>query len=80
MVGPFKFFGSTTVGERGQIVLPVNLRKKLGIKAGDKLLVLGTGRAHPGGVFLVKGEVLSNMMVKFEQSITQILNEVNDEK
>jgi AbrB family looped-hinge helix DNA binding protein len=35
------FFGSATVGERGQIVLPISLRKKYQIRAGDKLIVVG---------------------------------------
>ena len=34
------FFGTVTVGERGQIVIPVEAREALGIKAGDKLLVM----------------------------------------
>lgn len=33
------FFGSATVGERGQIVIPAQARTALGIKPGDKLLV-----------------------------------------
>ena len=75
MVAHFKFFGSTTVGERGQIVLPVKLRKKLKINPGDKLLVLGSGHTDSGGVFLVKGEVLTDIMVRLEKNISQILKE-----
>jgi len=36
-----KFYGSTTIGERGQIVLPVKLRKDFNLKKGDKLIVAG---------------------------------------
>jgi AbrB family looped-hinge helix DNA binding protein len=36
-----KFYGSVTVSERGQIVIPTDARKDLGIKSGDKLLVFG---------------------------------------
>jgi AbrB family looped-hinge helix DNA binding protein len=36
-----KFYGSVTVSERGQIVIPVEARKNFGIKTGDKLLVFG---------------------------------------
>jgi len=36
-----KFYGSVTVSERGQIVIPADARKDFGIKAGDKLLVFG---------------------------------------
>lgn len=37
-------FGMVKVGERGQVVIPKQARKVYGIKAGDKLLVLGDGR------------------------------------
>lgn len=43
-----EFFGSATVGERGQIVIPAEARQKLDIKPGDKLLIfsgLHRGRA-----------------------------------
>ncbi len=36
-----KFYGSVTVSERGQIVVPSDARKDFGIKPGDKLLVFG---------------------------------------
>jgi AbrB family looped-hinge helix DNA binding protein len=36
-----KFYGSVTVSERGQIVIPVDARKDFNIKTGDKLLVFG---------------------------------------
>ena len=35
------FYGSVTVSERGQIAIPAQARRDLGIGAGDKLLVLG---------------------------------------
>lgn len=33
------FYGTTTLGERGQAVIPAEARKALKLKAGDKLLV-----------------------------------------
>jgi len=36
-----KFYGSVTVSERGQIVIPTDARKDFNISAGDKLLVFG---------------------------------------
>jgi len=36
-----KFYGSVTVSERGQIVIPIDARKDFGIETGDKLLVFG---------------------------------------
>jgi len=41
MNGIFKgrTYGPVTVGERGQLVIPAELRKALGIKSGDQLMV-----------------------------------------
>ncbi len=36
-----KFYGSVTVSDRGQIVIPAEARKDFNIKTGDKLLVFG---------------------------------------
>lgn len=39
--GRKKFYGSVTVSERGQVVIPAEARKDFGIEVGEKLLVLG---------------------------------------
>ena len=38
-----QFYGTTTLGEKGQIVIPAEARKTMGIKKGEKLLVFGMG-------------------------------------
>lgn len=38
-----QFFGTTTLGEKGQIVIPAEAREAMGIKKGEKLLVFGMG-------------------------------------
>jgi len=75
MFGKPEFYGNTTVGERGQIVLPADLREKFKIKPGDKLLVLGGEEMGSWGVLLVKAEVLSLMLERFGESIEQIAKE-----
>lgn len=35
-------YGSVTVGAKGQYVIPVEARKKLGIEPGDQLLIFGS--------------------------------------
>jgi AbrB family looped-hinge helix DNA binding protein len=54
------FFGSATVGERGQIVIPAEARKKYNISPGDKVLVIG----HPSGsgVVICKIDEMRDMM------------------
>lgn len=37
-----EFYGSATVGERGQIVIPAPARQKLNIRPGDRLLVFSS--------------------------------------
>ena len=36
-----KFYGSVTVSERGQVVIPADARKDFNIRTGDRLLVFG---------------------------------------
>ena len=37
------FLGSATVSEKGQVVIPIEARKLLKLKKGEKLLVFGMG-------------------------------------
>ncbi len=39
-----KIFGTVTVGERGQIVIPAELRKKFKVKPGDRLVAFAKHR------------------------------------
>lgn len=38
-----EFYGTTTIGERGQIVIPQEARKAMKLKNSDKLLAFGMG-------------------------------------
>ena len=38
-----QFYGTTTMGEKGQIVIPAEARKAMDVKKGEKLLVFGMG-------------------------------------
>ncbi len=55
------FYGSVTVGERGQVVIPVSARKRLGVNPGDKLLVFGV---PGGGVAFFRVESISRFISK----------------
>lgn len=37
------FYGTTTVGEKGQVVIPAEARQAMSIEKGDKLLTFGVG-------------------------------------
>jgi len=68
-----EFYGSVTVGERGQIVLPSKLRKEFEIRAGDKILVLGRKLYEKWGIFLVKAEILAEIINDFEKKLRDAL-------
>ncbi|MEX2706489.1 MAG: AbrB/MazE/SpoVT family DNA-binding domain-containing protein [Candidatus Freyrarchaeum guaymaensis] len=54
-------FGTVKVGERGQIVIPLEARKKFNIKPGDILLVVGD---LSKGLALTKVEELKGYALK----------------
>ncbi len=53
-------FGTAVLGPRGQLVVPVEARKELGVGTGDKLLVFG----HFGGrgLILIKVEAVEELV------------------
>jgi AbrB family looped-hinge helix DNA binding protein len=60
--------GSATVGAKGQIVLPVSVRKAFGIMPGDTLIVMS--RPGPGGlaITLIKSSSLARMLEHIEET------------
>lgn len=66
------FMGAATVGERGQVVIPAEARERLGIGAGDKLLVF----THPAGfgVAFVKFD----KMQEAQAELQRVLEELSD--
>lgn len=73
-----KFYGSTTVGERGQIVLPAQLRKEFKISKGQKLLVMG----HPGGnnITLLSHKAMDNYLQMIIENVNEIKSKMNIDK
>jgi len=57
-----KYYGDTVIGEKGQVVIPVELRKKFSIETGDRFLVMGGARMGAWGLLLVKADVLSQVV------------------
>lgn len=68
------FYGAATVGDRGQVVIPADARKKLGINPGDKVLVLG----HPigEGLLLCKIDHLRKVLSAHLSELDRIAGEI----
>ncbi len=64
------FFGTATVGERGQIVIPAEARKKHGIATGDKLLIMGTHDKK--GLMLVKIDAMREFMTTMLRELQRV--------
>lgn len=56
-------FGTVTVGEKGQIVIPVKARKIFGINPGDSLIILGDEQQ---GLALIKTDFFMEMLELFK--------------
>ncbi|GAI09642.1 unnamed protein product [marine sediment metagenome] len=72
-------FGSTVVGPRGQLVIPVEARKELGIDIGTKFLVFSHFRGR--GLIFVKVEAvgqLLNIMSRRLDEFAKVLRRDND--
>jgi AbrB family looped-hinge helix DNA binding protein len=55
-----RLIGTSTVGERGQIVVPADARTELGINAGDKLLVFKA--PIDGALIIAKPETFEKLI------------------
>lgn len=60
-------FGVVKVGDKGQIVIPRDARKKYDIKPGDALLLLG----DDSGMALVKTEIFESLIGQVMEGLTK---------
>jgi AbrB family looped-hinge helix DNA binding protein len=58
-------YGVVTVSEKGQIAIPVDARRDLNIKTGDKLIVLK--RKDEAGLTLIKLERIDELMFLIQE-------------
>ena len=58
-------YGVVTVSEKGQIAIPIDTRRDLDIKTGDKLLVLK--RRDEAGLTLIKLDKMDELMFLIQE-------------
>ena len=64
------FYGSATVGAKGQIVIPVKLRKAFNIKSGDILFFLG--KPEQEGFAIMRPEGMLRVQSELEEIQQQL--------
>lgn len=62
------FYGMITVSEKGQIALPVEIRRDLDINTGDRFLVVK--RRDNGGIVLLRQNIMDNIIEKIQDDDT----------
>lgn len=67
-------YGSVTVGERGQLVIPAVLRKELKIKSGDRLMVFA--KADTKVVHLMREADFTSFLHKASKAISRMEGEL----
>ena len=58
-----KFYGATTIGERGQVVIPAEARKDLDLSHSTKVMVFSGGPIGDG-LLLLKADTVSEMLTR----------------
>ena len=72
------FYGTVTVGERGQIVIPAQAREEHGISPGDKLLVFTD--PHKVGITFVGVRNVGQVMERLERAIVLMREQLNKDE
>ena len=64
------FYGTATVGERGQIVIPVDARSELEMHPGEKLMIM----RHPvhSGLMIFKIDAVREFLDEIAQSLAKV--------
>jgi len=75
--GKNQFFGSVTVGERGQIVIPARARKVFNINSGDQLLVFGD---IDKGIGIIKASELNHFASRLFTSFNKDNNHEKEDE
>jgi AbrB family looped-hinge helix DNA binding protein len=53
-------YGLSTVSDKGQIAIPVNIRRELNLKKGDKLMIMKRG--DNGGFSFIRMDLMNKLM------------------
>ena len=71
-------YGASTVGERGQVVIPVEARKRYNIETGDKILIVGA--PHEKGLMLVKIDAMREFMLTLLSDLQHLGREIQNDR
>ncbi len=68
----FKFWGSATVGTKGQVVIPAEAREVIGLKEGEKLLIVSPSDSE--AIVIIRPNILEQHLKAMQTNIDKILS------
>lgn len=68
-----EFYGSVTLGDRGQIVIPAEAREEMGLYSGNKLLAF---KAPHGGLLIVKPDEFEKHVEKMSRHVAKLQDQL----
>jgi len=71
------FYGVVTVSDKGQIAIPIDVRRELAIKTGDRLIVIK--RKDNAGIILLKTEKMDTLIEKIRDDDSFFAWEKNED-
>ncbi|MDO8335242.1 MAG: AbrB/MazE/SpoVT family DNA-binding domain-containing protein [Candidatus Saccharibacteria bacterium] len=76
---PPTLYGIATIGPKGQIVIPVDARNRLGVKPGDKIVIVGP--AHkPQFVGLCSEHAFKSILEKIDTKLEDVKSAFEEQK
>lgn len=72
-----KFYGKVPVGTKGQIVIPAEARKNMGIKPGDNVIIISGPPHQEKMISILPEEEFSKFLKFFEKHVNNLKKAVN---
>ncbi|MDD5430435.1 MAG: AbrB/MazE/SpoVT family DNA-binding domain-containing protein [Candidatus Omnitrophota bacterium] len=70
-------YGTVTIGQRGQVVIPMKVRKEFKIKPGDQLIVMAGPPGRKDMINFLPVERVSSMLNHFEEHLSVLKKEIS---
>ncbi|MFA5164868.1 MAG: AbrB/MazE/SpoVT family DNA-binding domain-containing protein [Candidatus Omnitrophota bacterium] len=68
-----EFHSVVTIGERGQVVIPADIRKKRNIKSGDKLIVVSR---RDGPIGLIPAQEFNRFLTEATKVLSRLKSQI----
>jgi AbrB family looped-hinge helix DNA binding protein len=69
-----KLYGSTTIGSKGQVVIPAEAREELGLNDGQRVVVLRSPRGE--GVVIMRAEAVEGMLTEIQDQMGKMSDSI----